>query len=93
MVINASVSAASLPAKQITPAKPATQPAATSAASAQDLSVSSEYLAASSPEITSDDEAQQSTDFAVNSILNQSSIALLAQGQHQSQTVIDLLAQ
>jgi hypothetical protein len=96
MVINSSLSAANLQNDQLSHPKPVTQPANASAVSstpAPALSSSAETLAASASEITSDDAAQQSLEFARNSILNQPSLALLAQGRHQPQTVMDLLAQ
>jgi len=96
MVINTSVSAANLQSNQLSPPKPVAQPANTSAvrsSSASALPSSAETLAASTSEITSDDAAQQSLEFARNSILNQPGLALLAQGQHLPQTVMDLLAQ
>jgi hypothetical protein len=95
MVINTSIPAASLQASPLSNQKTSAQPAATSTdntSTAQSFSASAEELAAFSQEITSQDGAQQSTDLARNSMLNQSSLALLAQGQHSSQTVLDLLA-
>jgi hypothetical protein len=96
MVINTSVSAASLQSKPLSAPKPAVRPAASESAAAPAttaVSPGQEALAAFSPEITTPDAAQQSTDFASNSILNQSTLALISHGQLQSQTVMDLLAQ
>jgi hypothetical protein len=96
MVINTSVSSASVLGNPspVTKSNVQSNPAGTaSSTDSPNLSVNAEDLAAFGSEITTDDAAQQSTDFARNSILNQSSLALLAHGQHQSQTVMDLLAQ
>jgi hypothetical protein len=96
MVINTSVSPALLPSNPLPVTKSSAQPNPAGAASSTDspsLSVNAEDLAAFGSELTTDDAAQQSTDFARNSILNQSALTLLAHGQHQSQTVMDLLTQ
>lgn len=50
-------------------------------------------LNAALPDITSPAEAHDSVATAIKGILNHSSLALLAQGGHSSQTVLALLAQ
>jgi hypothetical protein len=86
MVINSS-----LPLASPQPAKPsATKPAPPPAG---DSSFLAPLDLASVPEITSPEGAQQGQEFARNSILNQSSLALLAQGKLSAETVYSLLQQ
>jgi hypothetical protein len=84
MVINTSLPVASPQPAKPSAAKPAL-PAAGDSSSLAPLDLSS------SPEITTLDGARQSQDFARNSILNQSSLALLAQGNLSPDTVYSLL--
>ena len=85
MVINTSLPSANSPLTKTPSAKPATQ-------AASDVSTAPAAMEISSlPELTSPDEAQQSAALALTNILNQSSIALLAQGNHSPETVFSLV--
>lgn len=96
MYINTSVPADNLQGNNPAPVRPGAQAPAdsTSVPTAQPgLSANSLELMSSDLPISSEDAAGQSTQAARNSILNQSSLALLAHGQLHPQTVLDLLAQ
>jgi hypothetical protein len=84
MVINTS-----LPLASPQSAKPSANKAAPPAAG--DTSSLAPLDLTSVPEITTPEGAQQGQEFARNSILNSSSLALLAQGNLSAETVYSLL--